>query len=54
MDSPDLRRSMGEFARRRIESDLAWQYSIPQLLSVYSRFGASKMEARRSNRAVGA
>jgi len=54
MDSPDLRRSMGEFARRRIESDLAWQYSIPQLLSVYSRFGASEMEARRSNRAVGA
>jgi glycosyltransferase involved in cell wall biosynthesis len=54
MDRPDLRRSMGEFARRRIESDLAWRYSIPQLASVYSRVSQSENEATPSNRAAGA
>jgi glycosyltransferase involved in cell wall biosynthesis len=54
MDSPDLRTSMGEFGRRRIESDLAWRYSIPQLLSVYRRVGKLEIEEAHSNRAVGA
>ena len=35
MDNPDLRRSLGEAGRRRIEDQLAWQYSVPQLLAVY-------------------
>ena len=35
MDSEALRKAMGEFGRRRIESRLAWQHSIPNLLKVY-------------------
>ena len=54
MDSPDLRRSMGEFARRRIESELAWRYSIPELLSVYGRVSRFEIERATSNRAAGA
>jgi len=35
MDDEALRHSMGEFGRRRIETRLAWQYSVPDLLAVY-------------------
>ena len=35
MDDAPLRRSMGEFGRQRIETELAWQYSVPDLLKVY-------------------
>jgi glycosyltransferase involved in cell wall biosynthesis len=37
MDDAALRRSMGELGRRRIETRLAWQHSIPQLLAVYDQ-----------------
>jgi glycosyltransferase involved in cell wall biosynthesis len=37
MDDQALRRSMGELGRRRIESTLAWQHSIPNLLGVYDQ-----------------
>jgi hypothetical protein len=26
---------MGEFGRRRIERELAWEYSVPTLLAAY-------------------
>ncbi len=35
MDDEALRRSMGELGQRRIKTKLAWQYSIPSLLSAY-------------------
>ena len=35
LDSPVERARMGEFGRRRIETDLAWQYSVPNLLAAY-------------------
>lgn len=37
MDDPEKRRAMGMFGRHRIESELAWHYSIPHLLAVYRR-----------------
>jgi hypothetical protein len=37
MNDQTLRRSMGEFGRRRIETTLAWQHSIPNLLGVYDQ-----------------
>jgi glycosyltransferase involved in cell wall biosynthesis len=37
MDDQALRRSMGELGRRRIETTLAWQHSIPNLLGVYDQ-----------------
>jgi glycosyltransferase involved in cell wall biosynthesis len=35
MDDKALQRSMGQAGRRRVESELAWQYSVPNLLRVY-------------------
>jgi glycosyltransferase involved in cell wall biosynthesis len=35
LDRPDVRTTMGEFGRRRIEEALAWKYSVPQLLGAY-------------------
>lgn len=35
MDNRELRLSMGECGRRRVETTLAWKYSIPRLLEAY-------------------
>ena len=35
MDDAERRRAMGSFGRRRVESKLAWSYSVPALLEVY-------------------
>lgn len=44
MDDATLRSSMGELGRRRIETSLAWQYSIPNLLAVYDLVARSGSE----------
>ncbi len=35
MDDPGRRETMGLLGRRRVETELAWQYAIPKLLEVY-------------------
>jgi glycosyltransferase involved in cell wall biosynthesis len=35
LDRPGERRKMGEFGRKRIEEELAWNYSVPSLLAAY-------------------
>lgn len=35
LDNPNLRLSMGQFGRNRIEKELAWQYEAPKLLAAY-------------------
>jgi glycosyltransferase involved in cell wall biosynthesis len=35
LDDPDRREAMGELGRRRLEDELAWQHSVPPLLSAY-------------------
>lgn len=35
LDRSDERRKMGEFGRKRIEEQLAWKYSVPNLLAAY-------------------
>jgi glycosyltransferase involved in cell wall biosynthesis len=35
MDDPGRRETMGLLGRRRVETELAWQYSIPKLLEAY-------------------
>jgi glycosyltransferase involved in cell wall biosynthesis len=35
LDRPEERRKMGEFGKKRIEEELAWEYSIPKLLAAY-------------------
>lgn len=37
LDNPDERKRMGEFGRKRVEEELAWDYSIPKLLAAYKR-----------------
>jgi glycosyltransferase involved in cell wall biosynthesis len=37
LDHPDERRRMGEYGRRRVESELAWEYSVDNLLRAYDR-----------------
>jgi glycosyltransferase involved in cell wall biosynthesis len=37
LDHPEERRRMGEFGRRRVETQLAWEYSVPNLLAAYDR-----------------
>ena len=42
VDDPDERRRMGEFGRRRVERELAWEYSVPNLLAAYDRAFSKK------------
>ena len=37
MDDPEKRQAMGAFGRHRIETKLAWHYSIPNLLEAYRK-----------------
>jgi glycosyltransferase involved in cell wall biosynthesis len=37
LDHPEERKAMGEFGRRRVEQELAWEYSIGPLLAAYDR-----------------
>jgi glycosyltransferase involved in cell wall biosynthesis len=37
LDHPEERRRMGEFGRRRIEKELAWEYSVESLLAAYEK-----------------
>jgi glycosyltransferase involved in cell wall biosynthesis len=37
IDRPDERKRMGEFGRRRVEKELAWKYSVANLLAAYER-----------------
>jgi glycosyltransferase involved in cell wall biosynthesis len=37
LDHPEERQRMGEFGRRRIEQQLAWEYSVGNLVAAYER-----------------
>jgi glycosyltransferase involved in cell wall biosynthesis len=37
LEHPDERKKMGEFGRRRVEEELAWKYSVENLLAAYRR-----------------
>ena len=38
MDNPELRKKMGEFGRRRVEKELAWEHVSKPLLQAYNSF----------------
>ncbi len=37
LDNPELRKSMGEFGRKRVVSELEWDYEAPKLLGAYDQ-----------------
>lgn len=37
IDRPDERKKMGEFGRRRVDEELAWKYSVQNLLAAYQK-----------------
>jgi len=40
LDDPGRRAEMGAYGRRRVETDLSWDRSVPRLLDVYQKLGA--------------
>jgi glycosyltransferase involved in cell wall biosynthesis len=50
LENPAERKRMGEFGRRRIETELAWRYSVPNLLAAYERAFVDKPRGRESLR----
>ncbi|HSZ63764.1 MAG TPA: glycosyltransferase family 4 protein [Terriglobales bacterium] len=49
LDNPDERKRMSEFGRRRVEKELAWEYSVQNLLSAYERaFSKRALPARQA------
>jgi glycosyltransferase involved in cell wall biosynthesis len=45
MDDPARRREMGEFGRRRVETDLKWDVVSAELLRAYALLSTSKGRA---------
>ena len=37
LDRPGEAKRMGEFGRKRVEGELAWEYSVKNLLAAYER-----------------
>ena len=37
LDHPEERKKMGEFGRRRVETQLAWEFFVPDLVAAYER-----------------
>jgi glycosyltransferase involved in cell wall biosynthesis len=53
LEHSDERKRMGEFGRRRVEMELAWEYSVDHLLAAYER-AFSKKAARGRKDTLGA
>jgi glycosyltransferase involved in cell wall biosynthesis len=47
LDHPEERQKMGEFGRRRVEKELAWEYSVENLLAAYGKV-FSKIRGKRA------
>jgi glycosyltransferase involved in cell wall biosynthesis len=45
LDTPEERVRMGEYGRRRVENELAWKYSVPNLLAAYDRASSKSMSS---------
>jgi glycosyltransferase involved in cell wall biosynthesis len=51
LDRPDERRRMGEFGRMRVETELAWDHSVENLLAAYERVFSKGSRSKDSGRA---
>jgi len=52
LDHPAERERMGQFGRKRVESELAWQYSVKNLLASYERALGRGLRPRRGEACV--
>ena len=53
MDDPLKRKHMGQLARERVVSDIAWEYSVPHLVNGYHRlFGRSTTMQTKASQSV--
>jgi glycosyltransferase involved in cell wall biosynthesis len=53
LDHAEERRRMGEFGRRRVEEELAWEFSVKHLLAAYQRaFSKRRRRGRQVNETV--
>ena len=51
IEDDDLRHRMGVFGHNRLVKELAWEFSVPQLLAAYSRvFSLSDTKGRSGER----
>jgi glycosyltransferase involved in cell wall biosynthesis len=51
LDNQDERKRMSEFGRRRVEKELAWEYSVQNLIAAYERvFSKRALPARQAVR----
>lgn len=46
LNDPDLRSELGRLGRRRVESELAWEYQERALLAAYATLGARRRDGR--------
>jgi glycosyltransferase involved in cell wall biosynthesis len=44
VDHPEERKKMGEYGRKRVENELAWDYSVKNLLAAYERAFAKQSQ----------
>ncbi len=52
LDDPQMRDSMGEFGRWRIENELEWRFEAPKLLAAYEQLWAGSASGHRDRRAI--
>ena len=46
LEHPEERQHMGEFGRRRVQEELAWEYSVTSLLAAYHRVFARDLPSQ--------
>jgi glycosyltransferase involved in cell wall biosynthesis len=50
LDHPAERQRMGEFGRKRVENELAWEYSVEGLLAAYGRAFTKGMGSKQASK----
>jgi glycosyltransferase involved in cell wall biosynthesis len=51
LDNPEERKRMGDFGRKRAEDELAWDYSVKNLLAAYERAFSKRANSLRPKQA---
>jgi glycosyltransferase involved in cell wall biosynthesis len=52
MDDPSRRETMGRLGRQRVETDLDWSYSVPNLLLAYERLQGTQRRGAPSHSSI--